>query len=316
MKNEENRQLEKNMLKLIECFNNIHQHPNTLSTSYSNWLRFISSNDFEFISYLTNLIIEHEIQLHHHQQQQQTSIKHETIDNAFFILKFLSSFHNELISPFTIHNTSFCKCLHSLFVNNNVLITDNFFYFYIQMLPSFNMTQQVISNVFNALPLLTEDSIVKDVMYFILNLTNNSEVESMVYETHHSNVHSHLFDELMLRVLHHEIKDDRQRGILRFIINIMNYEDKCCLYGNDLECLIDIVIEKLNCEQESEFKLLLLDCLVKVTQYDEYYHKLYKLEELTDLMEDYQGHNEESIEVKNKSKEIIVNIIDHRRMLH
>lgn len=313
MKHDDNRLLEKNISKLIECFNSIQHIPNLLSTPYAEWLQYISSNDFEFIAYLTNLIIEH----HHHQQQQQQSlIKYETIDNILFILKYLSSFHNELISPFTLHNASFTNALHSLFITNNMLITDNFFYFYIQMLPSLNITQQTITNIFNALPSLNEDTIIKDVIYFILDLTSNSKYESIVYETHHSNEHSYLFDELMLRILHQEMKENKQRGILRFIINIMNYEDKCCLYGNDLECLIDIVIEKLNCQQEKEFKLLLLDCLVKVTQYDEYYKKLYKLEELTDLMEDYQGHNEESIEVKNKSKDIIVNIIDHRRMLH
>lgn len=308
MKKEENRLLEKNISKLIECFNNIQHLPDI--TPYSNWISFISSNDFSFVSHLTYIITTNDNQPIHNQ------LKSEIIDNTLLILKYLSQHHSYIISSYTINNPSFSKYLHSHFINNKPPISDNFFYFYIQILPSIEINELIIMNLFNSLHLLNDDSIIKDVIYFILNLKSKPHLESILYKIHHSNQYAHLFDELILQILHKEINNEKQRWILRFIISLMNYEDKCFLYGNDLECFIDIVIEKLNCEQELEFKLVLLDCLVKITQYDEYFHKLYKLEELTDLMEDYQGQHEDSIEVKNKSKEIIINIIDHRRMLH
>ena len=69
MKHDNNRLLENNISKLIECFNSIQHIPNLLSTPYAEWLHYISSNDFEFIAYLTNLIVEH------HQQQQHKRLR-------------------------------------------------------------------------------------------------------------------------------------------------------------------------------------------------------------------------------------------------
>ena len=62
----------------------------------------------------------------------------------------------------------------------------------------------------------------------------------------------------------------------------------------------------------NELKQKLLQCLDKVTKYDEYYGQMYKVEEITELMEDFESAEEQPEEVRNVSKQIVINITDRQ----
>ena len=80
----------------------------------------------------------------------------------------------------------------------------------------------------------------------------------------------------------------------------------------DLESFIDILLPKLQMTENNELKEKLLKCLEHVTKYNEYYGEMYKVEEITELMEDFESAENQSEEVRNVSKQIVINITDRQ----
>ena len=64
--------------------------------------------------------------------------------------------------------------------------------------------------------------------------------------------------------------------------------------------------------ENNELKEKLLKCLERVTKYDEYYGQMYKVEEITELMEDFESAENQSEEVRNIGKQIVINITDRQ----
>ena len=55
-----------------------------------------------------------------------------------------------------------------------------------------------------------------------------------------------------------------------------------------------------------------MECLDRITKYDEYYEQMYKVEEITELMENFESDEEQPEEVRNISKQIVINITDRQ----
>ena len=92
----------------------------------------------------------------------------------------------------------------------------------------------------------------------------------------------------------------------------MNNYEKSIFYESDLESFIDILLPKLQMTESNDLKEKLLRCLDGVTKYDEYYGQMYKVEEITELMEDFESADNQSEEVRNISKQIVINITDRQ----
>ena len=50
----------------------------------------------------------------------------------------------------------------------------------------------------------------------------------------------------------------------------------------------------------------------KEQKYNEYYGEMYKVEEITELMEDFESAENQSEDVRNISKQIVINITDRQ----
>ena len=92
----------------------------------------------------------------------------------------------------------------------------------------------------------------------------------------------------------------------------MSNYDKSIFYESDLESFIDILIPKLQSTENNALKENLLQCLEKVTEYNEYYGQMYKVEEITELMEDFESAENQSEEARKISKQIVANITNRQ----
>ena len=89
-------------------------------------------------------------------------------------------------------------------------------------------------------------------------------------------------------------------------------DGECIINESDLESFIDILIPKLQSTENNALKENLLQCLEKVTKYNEYYGQMYKVEEITELMEDFESAENQSEEARKISKQIVANITNRQ----
>ena len=87
-------------------------------------------------------------------------------------------------------------------------------------------------------------------------------------------------------------------------------QTKSIFYESDLEIFIDIILSKFQMTDNVELMKKLLTSLDKVTQYDEYYRNTYKMEDITELLEDLQSADSQPEEIKELSKKIVINLTD------
>ena len=92
----------------------------------------------------------------------------------------------------------------------------------------------------------------------------------------------------------------------------MSNQKKSIFYESDLESFIDILLPKLQMTDNNELKVKLLQCLDKVTKYDEYYGEMYKVDEITELMEDFEAADDQPEEIRSVSRQIVINITDRQ----
>lgn len=62
----------------------------------------------------------------------------------------------------------------------------------------------------------------------------------------------------------------------------------------------------------NDLKKKLLKCLDRVTKYNEYYGEMYKVDEITELMEDFETSEEQPEEIRSICKQIVTNITDRQ----
>ena len=92
----------------------------------------------------------------------------------------------------------------------------------------------------------------------------------------------------------------------------MSSQEKCIFFESDLEIFIDILLSKLQMADDKELKIKILQCLDRVTKYNEYYGEIYKVDEISELMEDYESNEDQPEEIRNICKQILINMTDRQ----
>ena len=87
--------------------------------------------------------------------------------------------------------------------------------------------------------------------------------------------------------------------------NIFDKEQDNILYSTDLESFIDIIILKLQSAYTEELKTFIIDMMERITQYPEYYKRMYKIEEISNLFDDFANNDTETEVVKLKAKKVV-----------
>ena len=88
----------------------------------------------------------------------------------------------------------------------------------------------------------------------------------------------------------------------------MDIKQKDIFYSKDLEAFIDIAINVLESTEINELRCGILDILVKLTEFEEYYNIKYKEEELGNLLDDCSKSDMVTTEVQEKSQKVLDNI--------
>ena len=168
--------------------------------------------------------------------------------------------------------------------------------------------------MFEGLGLVREEDILNAIVVILININYEYKPgeENLFIKVHKENDNSRVLNEILLRVLNNEDEEVKQIKILKCLEDLMNNYEKSIFYESDLESFIDILLPKLQMTESNDLKEKLLRCLDGVTKYDEYYGQMYKVEEITELMEDFESADNQSEEVRNISKQIVINITDRQ----
>ena len=133
----------------------------------------------------------------------------------------------------------------------------------------------------------------------------NSNLFLQIYD---KNENSSLVVELTLRILNEEKDSLSIQKILFCIKSLMDIKQKDIFYSKDLEAFIDIAINVLESTEINELRCGILDILVKLTEFEEYYNIKYKEEELGNLLDDCSKSDMVTTEVQEKSQKVLDNI--------
>ena len=115
-----------------------------------------------------------------------------------------------------------------------------------------------------------------------------------------------------LRVANVEENKKRLNKILISLNDLTGNEKYSTFCNTDIKIFINILISELQSNASTELTIILLNILEGLTIYKEYYDCLYKVDDITELMEDFEGSIEQNTEVRRISKQIVINITDHQ----
>ena len=176
------------------------------------------------------------------------------------------------------------------------------------------INKEFIAALFEVLNLVKEEDILNAIFVILIdiNLEYKNLDENLFIKVHKEHDNSRILNEILLRVLNNEGHEEKQIKILKCLEDLMNSYEKCIFYESDLESFIDMLLPKLQMTENNDFKEKLLKCLDRVTKYDEYYGQMYKVEEITELMEDFESAENQTEEVRNIGKQIVINITDRQ----
>ena len=172
-----------------------------------------------------------------------------------------------------------------------------------------------IKALFEGLSIVREEDILNDIVVILTQINNDykNPDENLFLKIHKENENSRVLNEILLRVLNNEHDDAKKITILKCLNDLMSFYTKSIFYESDLESFIDILLPKLQMTDNNELKKKLLECLDKVTKYDDYYNnQMYKVDEITELMEDFESTENQPEEIRNISKQIVINITDRQ----
>lgn len=304
MKNEEDMVIDKQLRRMLEILNKIERtsKDDSLYSQYMNWIKDITQPSYNLITMYIKFLSE----------------EASDVDNVLLILKKLIDMDKDNIVQVQIEQSKEFENFIVKYVTIKDIkkLNDTTFYFLSLFFEKetflLRINKKLINIIFDALSIIKAEDVLLRVVTFLIAIETKETLNDILYKVHKSNSNSHVFDEVLLKVLHTEKNTKKVMDVLRCINKLMISENSSIFYEFDLECFIDIIVDKLNTEISIELKVLLLKTLEKITQYETYYAKLYKIEEITELMEDYQGREEQTEEVKKISKEIIVNIMEHQ----
>ena len=292
--------------KMIDTFTKAEKLGKENSKKYRDWIKEISSPQFKLISNLLNYFLD---------DLTSTNMR----ENIFKIMRKLYQLNPETVSEQIRSNKDFAKAIVvHINTGDKSKISDNCFYLLTQLFnPSSykeDLNQEFIEAMFEGLGLVREEDILNAIVVILIdiNFEYKPGEENLFVKVHKENDNSRVLNEILLRVLNNEDDENKQIKILKCLEDLMTNYEKSIFYESDLESFIDILLPKLQMTENNELKEKLLKCLDRVTKYNEYYGQMYKVEEITELMEDFEGAENQSEDVRNISKQIVINITDRQ----
>ena len=292
--------------KMISTFTKAEKQGEECSKKYLDWIKEISSPEFKLISRLLNYFLD---------DLTSTGMR----ENIFKILRKLYQLNTEVVAKQIRDNKDFAKAI-IVHINegDKSQKSDNCFYLLTQLFTTEaykdEINKEFIKALFDGLGIVREEEILTAIVVILIdiNYKYKSGDNNLFIEVHKENDNSRVLNEILLRVLNYENDENKQIKILKCLEDLMSNYDKSIFYESDLESFIDILIPKLQSTENNALKENLLQCLEKVTEYNEYYGQMYKVEEITELMEDFESAENQSEEARKISKQIVANITNRQ----
>ena len=297
---------ESKIKKMIDTFTKAEKLGKENTQKYLKWIKEISSPQFKLISNLLNYFLD---------DLTSTNMR----ENIFKIMRKLYQLNKEVVATQIQSNKDFAKAI-VVHINSGdkSKISDNCFFLLTQLFNTSaykeEINEEFISALFEGLGLVREEDILSAIVVILIDINfefKNPE-ENLFIKVHKEHDNSRVLNEILLRVLNNEDDEEKQIKILKCLEDLMNSYDKSIFYESDLESFIDMLLPKLQMTENNELKEKLLKCLGRVIKYDEYYNQMYKVEYITELMEDFQSAENQSEEVRKIGKQIVINITDRQ----
>ena len=292
--------------KIIDTFTKAEKLGKENSKKYKDWIKEISNPNFHLISNLLNYFLD---------ELTSTSMR----ENIFKIIRKLYHLNKSVVEPQINSNKDFGKAI-VVHINkgDKSKISDNCFYLLTKLFnkESFEsiIDESFILALFEGLSIVGEEDILNDIVVILIeiNYTYNNPEENIFLKVHKENENARVLNEILLRVLNNEHDDNKKIKILKCLDDLMGNQEKSIFYESDLESFIDILLPKLQMTDNNDLKKKLLKCLDRVTKYNEYYGEMYKVDEITELMEDFETSEDQPEEIRTICKQIVTNITDRQ----
>ena len=302
----EEEDFEMKVKKMIDTFTKAEKMGKETSKKYLTWIKEISSPEFKLITNLLTYFLD----------EMTSTVMRE---NIFKIMCKLYQLNKETVSAQIQSNKDFAKAI-VVHINegDKSKISDNGFYLLTQLFNKSSYKEELnedfIKAMFEGLGIVREEDILNAIVVILIdiNFEYKPGEENLFIKVHKENENSRVLNEILLRVLNNEDDETKQIKILKCLEDLMSNYEKSIFYESDLESFIDILLPKLQMTENNELKEKLLKCLDRVTKYNEYYGEMYKVEEITELMEDFESAENQTEEVRTISKQIVINITDRQ----
>ena len=292
--------------KIIDTFTKAEKLGKENSKKYKDWIKEISNPNFHLISNLLNYFLD---------ELTSTNMR----ENIFKIIRKLYHLNKNVVEPQINSNKDFGKAIVvHINTGDKSKISDNCFYLLTKLFnkKSFEsvIDESFITALFEGLSIVGEEDILNDIVVILIeiNSTYNNPEENLFLKVHKENENARVLNEILLRVLNNEHDDNQKIKILKCLDDLMGNQEKSIFYESDLESFIDILLPKLQMTDNNDLKKKLLKCLDRVTKYNEYYGEMYKVDEITELMEDFETSEEQPEEIRSICKQIVTNITDRQ----
>ena len=292
--------------KIIDTFTKAEKLGKENSKKYKDWIKEISNPDFHLISNLLNYFLD---------ELTSTNMR----ENIFKIIRKLYHLNKSVVEPQINSNKDFGKAIVvHINTGDKSKISDNCFYLLTKLFnkKSFEsvIDESFIRALFEGLSIVGEEDILNDIVVILIeiNYSYTNPEENLFLKVHKENENARVLNEILLRVLNNEHDDNKKIKILKCLDDLMGNQEKSIFYESDLESFIDILLPKLQMTDNNDLKKKLLKCLDRVTKYNEYYGEMYKVDEITELMEDFETSEDQPEEIRTICKQIVTNITDRQ----
>ena len=174
---------------------------------------------------------------------------------------------------------------------------------------------ELITIILDSLTIVKEQNVLESLIRILVDINSTfKNIEKNTFlEAYHTNENSNLVGEIILRLLNSETDSGKLKKILYCMKCLMDKENKDIFYSKDLEAFMDIAIRYLESTDDNDFRFCVLEVLQRITEFNEYFHIMYKTKELQDLLDDYIKSDKVSEKAKNESRSVLNNLAKNLR---
>ncbi len=294
-------ELEGKIEKMINTFIKAEKQGKEGTKKYLDWIKEISSPQFKLISNLLNYFLD---------DLTSTGMR----ENIFKILRKLYQLNTEVVAKQIRDNKDFAKAI-IVHINegDKSQKSDNCFYLLTQLFTTEaykdEINKEFIKALFDGLDIVREEEILTAIVVILIdiNYKYKSGDNNLFIEVHKEYDNSRVLNEILLRLFFNENDENKQIKIF-----LMSNYGKIIFYENDFKTFIDILLPRLQSTENNALKENLLQCLDRVTECNEYYGQMYKVEEIIELIEYFESAENQSEEARKISKQIVTNITNRQ----